>query len=156
MLARLDRLVEFRDPLGPAAKHFLTKLRAAYLVETADVAERMAHENPHSYFLTPDGTCYHGRMVSGGRKSDAGPLALKRELRQHEAEALRLEAIGARAASGNDALAKTAIAEAKRKLPSAMAQHMEAEKSLVAATHQRDQARREFRRIEQQLGGRAR
>ena len=53
----------------------------------------MAHDNPHSYFLTPDGTCYHGRMVSGGRKGEAGPLALKRELRQHETEAARLDRI---------------------------------------------------------------
>ena len=92
-VARLDRLVEFRDPLGAAAKHFLTRLRAAYLVEIAATAERMAHENPQGYFLTADGTCYHGRMVSGGRQGDAGPLALKRELRQHEAEACRLERI---------------------------------------------------------------
>ena len=59
----------------------------------AEAAERMARENPQGYFLTPDGTCYHGRMVAGGRKGDAGPLALKRELRQHETEAARLEQI---------------------------------------------------------------
>src|SRR6202453_3562788 len=74
IVARLDRLVEFRDPVGPTAKHFLTKLRTAYLVESA-VAERFAHENPHSYYLTLDGTCYHGRIVSGGRAGEAGPLA---------------------------------------------------------------------------------
>ncbi len=78
VIARLDRLVDFRDPLGPAAKHFLTRLQSAYLVESAVAAERFAHEDPQGYFLTSDGTCYHGRMVSGGRKSDAGPLALKR------------------------------------------------------------------------------
>ncbi|MGB0034487.1 MAG: AAA family ATPase, partial [Candidatus Acidiferrales bacterium] len=89
IIARLDGLVEFRDPIGPAAKHFLGKLRAAYLVGTAAVAERMANENSQEYFLTPEGTCYHGRMVSGGRQGDAGPLALKRELRQHETEAVR-------------------------------------------------------------------
>ncbi len=33
VIERLDRLVDFRDPLGPAAKHFLTRLRTAYLVE---------------------------------------------------------------------------------------------------------------------------
>ena len=60
-IARLDRLVEFREPLGPATKYFLKKLRTAYHRRNAAVAERMAHENPHSYFLTLDGTCYHGR-----------------------------------------------------------------------------------------------
>ena len=34
MVSRLDRLVEFRDPLGPAAKHFLPRLQSAFLVET--------------------------------------------------------------------------------------------------------------------------
>ena len=72
---------------------FPEKLRTAYIVETSAIAERMASDNPHSYFLTPDGTCYHGRTVSGGRKSDAGPLALKRELRQHDAEAMRLDQV---------------------------------------------------------------
>src|SRR4029077_7745401 len=51
VLARLGRLVEFRDPLGPAAKHFLTKLRTAYVVESQAIAEGMARENPHSYYL---------------------------------------------------------------------------------------------------------
>ena len=31
IVSRLDRLVEFRDPLGPAAKQFLSKLEGAYL-----------------------------------------------------------------------------------------------------------------------------
>ena len=69
VLGRLDRLVDFREPLGPAAKHFLTKLRTAYVVEIAQRwPSRWRNENPHSYFLTPEGTCYHGRMVSGGRR----------------------------------------------------------------------------------------
>src|SRR6202142_1367255 len=93
VLARLDQLVEFREPLGPATKQFVSKLRAAYIVETAEAAETMARDNPQGYFLTPDGTCYHGRMVAGGRKGDAGPLAFKRELRQHETESARLELI---------------------------------------------------------------
>ena len=41
VIARLDRLVDFRDPLGPAAKHFLTRLRTAYLVETGAAAEQL-------------------------------------------------------------------------------------------------------------------
>ena len=150
VLGRLDRLVEFREPLGPAAKYFLTKLRTAYVVESAALAEEMAHDNPHSYFLTPEGTCYHGRMVSGGRAGEAGPLALKRELRQHEAEAIRLD----RAVNEQQAemtRIEMAIASGEEQVASAIARQMEAEKSLVAATHQRDQARAELRRIEQQF-----
>ena len=152
VLSRLDALVDFRDPLGPAAKHFLSKLRAAYLVENAAVAESMAHERPSEYFLTPDGTCYHGRIVSGGRESDAGPLALKRELRQHETEALRLETL---AQEQQEEIARIAAetAACEMQLATSTAQHLEAEKALVAAAHQREQARTEHRRIEQQLGG---
>jgi len=149
-IARLDKLVEFREPLGAATKFFLRKLRAAYLVESSAVAELMAREHPHNYFLTPEGTCYHGRMVSGGRKGEAGPLALKRELRQHETEAARLEQSAAeqqRELTHLDEL----IATAEAQIASAAAQQMEAEKSLVAATHQRDQARNESQRAGQQF-----
>jgi chromosome segregation protein len=150
VIARLDRLVDFRDPLGPAAKHFLARLRAAYVVESASIAERMAQEDPGSFFLTTDGTCYHGRMVSGGRQGDAGPLALKRELRQHEAEAARLAPI-AQNQQLQLADLENEIAAREKELAIAMSQHVEAEKSLVAVTHQRDQARTERQRIEQQL-----
>jgi chromosome segregation protein len=149
-LARLDRLVEFRDPLGPATKYFLSKLRTAYVVESGDVAERMARDNPHSYFLTADGTCYHGRMVSGGRKSEAGPLALKRELRHHESEGARLEAIVQEQQAALAALGEE-IDSAESELALATSQHLEAEKSLVATAHQRDQARTDFSRLDQQL-----
>ncbi len=33
VVSRLDKLVEFRDPLGPAAKQFLPRLKAAYLTD---------------------------------------------------------------------------------------------------------------------------
>ena len=149
-IARLDKLVEFREPLGAATKFFLKKLRAAYLVESAAVAELMAREHPHNYFLTPEGTCYHGRMVSGGRKGEAGPLALKRELRQHETEAARLDQSAATQQRELTHLDEQ-IAAAEAQIASAAAQQMEAEKSLVAATHLRDQARNESQRANQQF-----
>ena len=148
IVARLD-LVEFRDPVGPTAKHFLTKLRTAYLVESA-VAERLAHENPHSYYLTLDGTCYHGRIVSGGRAGEAGPLALKRELRQHEAEAMRLERICQEQQEQLTQLGHE-ISAGESTVALANSRHVEAEKSLVAATHLLDQARLDLQRIELQL-----
>jgi chromosome segregation protein len=151
-VARLDRLVEFREPLGFATKQFLTKLRTAYIVESAAVAEQMARANPHSYFLTMDGTCYHSRTITGGRKSDAGPLALKRELRRHETQAQQLEEVAAERESELATIDET-IAASESHLAAMIAQRMEAEKSLVAATHQKDQAAADFRRVEQQLGG---
>ena len=90
VLSRLDKLVEFRDPLGPAAKQFLPRLRYGYLTEPGS-AEKLAREYPQYAFVTPDGTCYHGRMVSGGRPDEAGPLGMKRELRGVSAELTYLE-----------------------------------------------------------------
>ena len=150
VLARLDRLVEFRDPLGSTVKHFLPKLRRAYLVESAPVAEQAAHENPHSYYLTPDGTCYHGRIVSGGRPGEAGPLALKRELRHHEAESSRLERIAAQHQTELTRL-ESEISIGEQCVTDAISRHVEAEKASVAATHQLEQARGELRRLESTL-----
>ena len=150
VVARLDRLVEFREPLGAAAKHFLPRLRTAYIVESCEIAERMAQGNARGYFITADGTCYHGRMVSGGRQGEAGPLALKRELRHHEAEANRLDRI----LHEQQAVAvrlESAIAVGEQRLASAMTGHVEGQKSLVAATHQREQARTEYQRIDVRL-----
>ncbi len=151
VLARLDRLVDFRAPIGSAAKNFLTKLRTAYLVETSAAAEQLANENPHSYYLTLDGSCYHGRIVSGGRAGEAGPLALKRELRQHETEVARLEKFSQ---EQQDELARLAlqIRDGEAAVAMAISQHVEAEKSLVGATHLLDQARSELHRIDAQLG----
>ncbi len=150
VLSRLDRLVDFRDPLGPAAKHFLPKLRTAYVVDSAAIAEQTAHENPHSYYLTPEGTCYHGRMVSGGRQSEAGPLALKRALRQHESEAAQLESL-AETRQAELAGIESEIAEGERRVTMTLEQHVEAQKALVAATHQLEQVRGELRRVESVL-----
>ncbi|HXM92354.1 MAG TPA: AAA family ATPase, partial [Candidatus Dormibacteraeota bacterium] len=58
VISRLDKLVEFRDPLGAAAKQFLPRLKAAYLADNAGAAERLARNNPQFAFVTPDGTCY--------------------------------------------------------------------------------------------------
>jgi chromosome segregation protein len=150
VIARLDRLVEFREPLGPATKYFLTKLRTAYLVESGAAAERIARENPHSYYLTPDGTCYHGRMVTGGRAGDAGPLGLKRELRLHETEGARLGRLVEEQQAELTRIAQT-VTETETQISLATSQQMEAEKALVAAAHQRDQAYNDLARAEQQL-----
>jgi chromosome segregation protein len=150
VVSRLDTLVEFRDPLGPAAKHFLPRLRSAFLVETATAAERLARENAQSHFVTPDGTCYQGRMVSGGRPTEAGPLVMKRELRALEAEVLQFERESAEA---GDALARIEeeIRAAEKLLEENLAQHVEAQKTIISASHYRDQARGELARLSSEL-----
>jgi chromosome segregation protein len=143
---RLDRLVEFRDPLGPAAKQFLPRLQSAFLVAEAAVAERLARENPAYSFVTPDGTTYQGRVVSGGRPSEAGPLGMKRELRSLDAEVLQLERASSEAQSALSHIEKE-LRAAGLTLEQATAQHVESEKLAVAATLRRDQARGDMVRL---------
>ena len=72
VISRMDKLVEFRDPLGHAAKQFLPRLKSAYLVETSAAAEILAREYPAYCFVTPDGTNYQGphgqRRARGGSR----------------------------------------------------------------------------------------
>jgi chromosome segregation protein len=151
VVSRLDKLVEFRDPLGAAAKRFLPRLRAAYLVESAAIAERLARENPACHFVTLDGTCYQGRMVSGGRPAEAGPLVMKRELRSLDVDVLRLErALGETQEAVRQI--EQEIAEAEQSLATASAQHLEAQKAAVTATHRREQAQGELARLGMDLG----
>jgi chromosome segregation protein len=145
-VSRLDRLVEFRDPLGPAAKQFLPRLQSAFLVEQSAVAERLARENPAYSFLTPDGTTYQGRVVSGGRPSEAGPLGMKRELRSLDAEVLQLERAASEAQAALHHIEEEFRA-CEATLEQATAQHVESEKLEVAATLQRDQARGDMVRL---------
>jgi chromosome segregation protein len=149
IVARLDHLIEFRDPLGPAAKHFLPKLQSTYLVETPELAESMATSNPHLHFLTLDGTCYRGRAITGGRRSDAGPLALKRELRMLETQAAELEQHAAQTQTELRSLESDTVT-LQEHLGDSMGKMVQAEKDAVAAQHHRDQAQIESRRAEEQ------
>jgi chromosome segregation protein len=150
VLTRLDRLVEFRDPLGPAAKQFLPRLRSAFLVDSAAAAEKLARENPQYAFVLPDGTCYQGRMVTGGRPDEAGPLGMKRELRSLEAEFVDLER---RAAESQGALERihSEIAASEEAAEAARAQLREAERLVCAAEHRREQVHSELTRVDLEL-----
>jgi chromosome segregation protein len=149
-VSRLDRLVEFRDPLGPAAKQFLPRLQSAFLVEEAEAAERLARENPAYSFVTPDGTTYQGRVVSGGRASGTGPLGMKRELRSLDAQVLQFERAAAEAQAALRRIEEE-LRTSELTLEQAVAQHVESEKLAVAATLQRDQARGDMVRLGMEL-----
>jgi len=149
-VSRLDRLVQFRDPLGPAAKQFLPRLQSSFLVEEAAAAERLARENPAYSFVTPDGTTYQGRVVSGGRPSESGPLGMKRELRNLDAEVLQLE-LNASQAQAELHRIEEELRACEMALEQATSQLVESEKLAVAATLQRDQARGDVVRLEAEL-----
>ncbi len=79
---RLADHVRFSDGLAATARALLPRLGQCYLTEEAEQARLLAGQHPGLYFLLPEGLCYHGHTLSGGRKLSSGPLALKRELRE--------------------------------------------------------------------------
>ncbi|HYL62308.1 MAG TPA: chromosome segregation protein SMC [Candidatus Methylomirabilis sp.] len=146
VISRLDKLVSFRDPLGAAAKQFLPRLRSAYLTDTAVSAEKLARENPQFAFVAPDGTCYQGRMVTGGRPDAAGPLGMKRELRALDADVSRLEKDMSDAQA---ALARLSaeLHHGEQSIEQITAQQREAERSLFSATHRHEHMQSELARL---------
>jgi chromosome segregation protein len=89
--ASVRDLVRFEPKLGLNGDLALPALENAYLVEDASTAERLAAKYPDGQFLTPSGEHYHHRLVSGGRGTSAGPLALRRESRELEPRIAELE-----------------------------------------------------------------
>ena len=146
VISRLDKLVEFRDPLGPAAKQFLPRLRSGYLTDSAVTAEKLAREYPQYAFVTTEGTCYQGRMVTGGRPDEAGPLGMKRELRALDAEVMQLEHRAAASHAELETLAAELRAgeQAQEELT---AQQREAERALFATKHRHEQSQSELARL---------
>ncbi len=146
VISRLDKLVEFRDPLGPAAKQFLPRLRSGYLTDNAVAAEKLAREYPQYAFVTPEGTCYQGRMVTGGKPDDAGPLGMKRELRSMDAEVMLLE----ERSNSMQAELETIVAELKANEQAneeLTEQQRDAERTLFAAKHRHEQMQSELARL---------
>jgi chromosome segregation protein len=80
--ARLTDVVKLTNGFQGHSLTMLPRLANCYLVEDHAQGQRLAPRHPHAYFVTPDGASYHGLAVTAGRKSGAGPLALKRELRE--------------------------------------------------------------------------
>src|ERR1700674_513012 len=146
VISRLDKLVGFRDPLGAAAKQFLPRLRSAYLTDSTAAAEKMSRENPQYAFVTPDGTCYQGRMVTGGRPDEVGPLGMKRELRALDAEVLHLENEVNQKQVALEAVAAE-LRAAEQSLEETITQQREADREVISATHRHGQMQSELARL---------
>ena len=146
VISRLDKLVEFRDPLGAAAKQFLPRLKAAYLADSTVAAEKLARDNPQFAFVAPDGTCYQGRMVTGGRADEAGPLGMKRELRALDAEVMQLEHEASERQASLEVVA-TELQSAEKMLEDVVLQQREADHNVFAARHRHQQMQGELARL---------
>ncbi len=80
--ARLSDSLRLTNGFKDRAIDLLPRVSLCFLAEDRASAQRLAVAYPHLYFLLPDGVCYHGHTVTGGKKSGAGPLAMKREARE--------------------------------------------------------------------------
>ena len=80
--ARLSDSLRLTNGFKDRAVDLLPRVSLCFLAEDRTAAQRLSVAYPHLYFLLPDGLCYHGHTVTGGKKSGAGPLAMKREARE--------------------------------------------------------------------------
>ena len=144
---RLADHVRLSGGLAASAAALLPKLRRCRLVEDAEVAQRLAARHPDDYFLMPDGSCYRGHTLSGGGKTSAGPLALKRELREltpriADAEKRLAGASRAAAAAAAEAASRTERLDAVR------TELQTLEKSALEAAHELRRTDDRMRRLE--------
>jgi chromosome segregation protein len=82
LIGRLADALRFSNGPSGAPLELLPRVAYCYLTADRATAQRLAVKHPSLWFLAADGISYHGQSVSGGRKTGAGPLALKRELRE--------------------------------------------------------------------------
>ncbi|HEX3436774.1 MAG TPA: chromosome segregation protein SMC [Pseudacidobacterium sp.] len=78
----LKNCIRVLDGFGKSLEVILPKLRDGYVTPDNETARNLALENPNAFFLAPSGECFHNVTVTGGKPSSAGPLALKRDLRE--------------------------------------------------------------------------
>ncbi len=90
-LTPLKESIRVLNGFGRSLESILPKLRDGYLVESAVEAQRLANQHSHAFFLTAEGECFHNATVTGGKPASAGPLALKRELREIDGRLAGLE-----------------------------------------------------------------
>src|SRR5712692_4609317 len=150
VLARVRDLVRFEDRLGLNGDLAFPALENAYLVEDDTAAERLSIQYPECHFLTPTGEHYHHRLVSGGKSSSAGPLALRKEFRLLERRLGDLQS-ATRKAEETLARAVEAGARLEEEFRSLTAAQIEAEKKMVLAEEKMRQAREGYDRAEERL-----
>jgi chromosome segregation protein len=150
VVAQVRDLISFQKSLGLNGDLGLPTLANAYLVEDPATAQRLAGAYPECHFLTRTGEHYQHRLVSGGKGSSAGPLALRRDFRKLERRTAELE--------GKIQASEAALAEAASRVTQLAENHgnltaakQEAEKRAVVANEKTRQVREAWERACDQL-----
>jgi chromosome segregation protein len=78
-------------------RHFASRLRDAYIVDSLADAWELSGRYPHCRFVAKSGEVVQGYVVGWGQQDELGPLALKREIREldRRAEAAERETTNA-------------------------------------------------------------
>lgn len=147
---RLADSIRLTNGLSGSASTLLPRLRGCYLVSEEPAARRLAIQYPDLHFLMPDGRCYRGYTLSGGKKSMAGPLALKRELRELRPRVADAEQALAAAAAAT-AAADAEVVRQTAELETTTAEFREAEKGALASDHDLRQTLEQVQRTERRL-----
>ena len=150
LVGRLADALRFSNGLSGAPLELLPRVAHCYLTADRPTAQRLAVKHPSLWFLAADGISYHGQSVSGGKKTGAGPLALKRELR----EVSQIE----KAKSQELAAAEKQLTELEHEIAS-LAEQQEVlrqqqqsqEKDLLALDHETRKLAEEFQRANTRL-----
>jgi chromosome segregation protein len=150
VVAPVRDLITFQKSLELNGDLGLPALAHAYLVEDSATAQRLACAYPEYHFLTRTGEHYQHRLVSGGKGSSAGPLALRRDFRQLERRAAELEG-KIQANEGALAEASNRVTQLAKKHGELTAARQEAEKRAVVANEKLRQTREALERARAQL-----
>jgi len=148
----LREQVRLLNGFGHTLETILPKLRDGYLVESAELAQNMANDHAHAYFLTPEGECFHNATVTGGKPASQGPLVLKRELRETEIRLAAIESDLAKAEFEAAALTRQ-IEEVAARLEARSEERRNAEREAAdqgaALKHMENEAQRIERRLQE-------
>ncbi len=150
IVGRLSDYLRMTNGLTHAPAELLPRLARCYLAEDRGAAQRLALQYPDLYFLLPDGVCYHGHAVSGGRKTGSGPLALKRELREVTSQCAARDTELARAKSLLEGLEEE-IARLSEELDQLRTRQQTQEKDALAIEHEMRKLAEEWSRSNSRL-----
>jgi chromosome segregation protein len=146
----LAEVLRLTNGLSHAALACVPRLAQCFVANDRASARRLAVEHPELYFLLPDGVCYHGHAVSGGRKNSTGPLVLKRELRESKVQlSTRQKQLDETAARIEELEAEIARLEQERERLRAAQQNQE--KEALALDHEMRKLAEELSRASSRL-----
>jgi chromosome segregation protein len=149
-LAKLTDVLRFTNGLSRLPLQSLPRIANCYLTDDRGMAQDLAGRYTHCWFLANDGISYHGHALSGGKKTGAGPLALKRELREiSQLEHAKDAELGA--AQRRLADLERAVSELTEEIESLRAKQQKEEKDVLALDHESRKLGEELQRVQSRL-----